>query len=107
MTDLVDGTKLEGPAAEHYQEQLKNLWSQENERRPTLMCNRCTYVYRAPREPGYYDVGEPDRFCKDLPYMHPSSGTLIEAPPDARPGTYYDPNKDTGIHCKPWAPARP
>lgn len=67
--------------------------------RLTLMCNRCTYVYRMPVEPGYYGVGEVDRFCKGLPYMAANAGTLVEVPEDAVPGTYYDESKDPGLRC--------
>lgn len=63
--------------------------------RLVLMCDKCTYVYRAPEQLGYYEEGGPDRMCRSS-----KSGTLVAAPLDAVPGTYYDKRKDPLLNCE-------
>lgn len=59
-----------------------------------LMCDKCTYVYNAPEQARYYELGGPDRMCRSK-----KAGSLVVAPLDSVPGTYYDKSKDPMIRC--------
>lgn len=60
-----------------------------------LMCDKCTYVYNAPEQAGYYELGGPDRMCRS-----PKKGSLVAAPLDSVPGTYYDKSRDPQLKCQ-------
>lgn len=62
----------------------------EGELKLSLMCELCTYVYRASYRPGYYEAFGSDRACRGAG----APGVLVAAPWDAKPGSYYDPKKD-------------
>lgn len=68
--------------------------TRQNPGRLQLMCNKCTYVYSAPQQAGF-DIGVEDPVCRNAR----NPGTLIEAPEDSVPGTYYDDSKNPHIEC--------
>lgn len=60
-----------------------------------LLCDECTWVYRGAFQRDRYMVGVKDPLCDN----RKSPGTLVVAPDDAIPNTYYDSSKDRGVRC--------